>query len=271
MEQEHFSTIRLCTFADRDPWFRRDGTGHNKVGFISKSDEVIYPVRRHFVRVPLATLRKRMGSVEMWTHERHVSEEQERQIETFFAQNVLNPLLMTKGINLIATAEDLRWFEHPIRLPVLSPIDSAEHKQRWSELISILKIGDSIFTVDQGSRISRAIASVDLGTWSHCGFYSGDGRILEAITQGVVERSIAAYEKPRYRIGVYRIPELTATKANSLIESARTQIGSQYGWTTIGRLAIQKVLRVRLDLSKPKNISPNAAAAMFAGILIHLV
>src|SRR6202041_910029 len=96
------------------------------------------------------------------------------------------------------------FWQHPIKLPMLKPISKEEHEHRWVQGAALVQKGDLIFTFDTQSLISRVITYFDQGAWSHTGSYTGDGHIIEAIGEGVVERNIEAYHSPKYRMGIYR-------------------------------------------------------------------
>ena len=89
--------VRLCTFLDRGLWFKRDRTGHNKVGYISRSDVVVYPVRRHYVEIPLKQVVRQMRGKELQVLEKRCPGWCHENIDRFFTENVLNPSLMNLG------------------------------------------------------------------------------------------------------------------------------------------------------------------------------
>ena len=51
--------IKLCTFKDLDPWYPARPHGHNKTGYLTLDDRIIFPVRRHFVRIAMDEFRRR--------------------------------------------------------------------------------------------------------------------------------------------------------------------------------------------------------------------
>jgi hypothetical protein len=258
--------IRLCTFLDRDPWFKRDSTGHNKVGYLTADDMVIYPKRRHFVAVPLKTLLRSMRGKELQVFQKQCPAISEKNIERFFTENVLNPALMSLGNHKLST-NDFAFFEHPVLLPRLRPIDADEHKRRWEQLWLSIREGDLVQVIDESSTLSRLIAKVDMGTWSHSARYAGNGNVLEAITAGVVERSITAYGDRRYRIGIYRHPNLSPKDAYVMSMRMRSLLGAGYSWRGVTRLAAKKILR----LNSGKQVSPNDLMSRFEWHLIHIL
>lgn len=123
-------------------------------------------------------------------------------------------------------------------IPLLR-ISPDEHERRWQELIPQLQAADGIFTVDTQSYGSRLIAYLDQGSWSHSATYSGNGNIIEATTGGVVERNIDAYRDARYRIGAYRLPNITPAQIDSLIGFSRSQVGKSYNFRGAIRLGLR--------------------------------
>ena len=114
--------------------------------------------------------------------------------------------------------------------------------------------GDAIVTFDTKSIVSRIITHLDQGTWSHVGQYVGNGKIVEAITPGVVERSIEDYHHYRYRLGVYRVPGASAEQIDSMIARLRSRIGDRYSYRKV------LLLGIRLSLG----IWPSLGASLLA-------
>ncbi len=254
---------RICVFRDHDLWHRADSTGFNKVGYFRDTGQVVYPIRKHFVEAPFDRIRKRKHQL----LDSAMPEEAQRRAEQFFSGNVLNRHLMQRGLRAFADGES-GFFRNPIRLPRLKTISLQEHETRWHELMACLKGGDVIQVLDQKSLISRLIARVDQGVWSHTAMYSGNGTVLEAITSGVTERPIGVYENARYRIGVYRRDGLTEEARLGLLLFLQSQLGKRYAWRKALRLGLRKVLRI--DRLIGKQLSPNDLCLSDLS-LIHLV
>jgi hypothetical protein len=256
--------IRICTLRYLDPWFRKDRTGRNKVGYVTKVDTVIYPVRRPYVERPLAKLRKRSLSM----FEVSYPAEQELLVETFFSQNVLNPMLMQLGMFHLTQA-NFAFFRNPVRLPKLFPIDDEEHRRRWIQLLLNIRRGDLFQVLDESSLISRSIAKVERGSWSHSASYAGNGNVIEAITSGVVERTVNSYNARHYRIGIYRHPQMTDEGSLRMIEFARSKVGNKYSWRQASLLGLKKIFGIRHR--RHGEISPNEINALNEFELICIV
>ena len=247
-----------------DPWHRRDTTGFNNTGYITADDMVIHPRRSRIGMTPLARIEKGPHQLIQLPNLPHAP-----QIETFFTNNVINNTLYVMALQQIANANSPFW-RSPIKTPILTPISAEEHERRWTKMKSVLRRGDGIFTVDTGSVVSRIVTYLDQGTWSHVGTYSGNGQIQEAITSGVMERSIEAYHHCRYRLGAYRLPGVTESQIDTMISFSRTQIGESYGY----RDAITLGLRLALGMWPTAGVAhttPNMLIAMAGYELLELI
>ena len=186
-----------------DPWHASDSSWFNGTGYVTGAGVVIYPRRSRIARTTIAAITRRRHQLTDLSNYPHAA-----QIEAFFTSNVINNTLYVAAMQEIGNPASPFW-DYPIKIPILNPISAEEHEARWVEGIRALEVGDAVFTMDTKSMISRAITYFDQGTWSHTATYVGDGRIVEAIGSGVVERSIEAYHSQRYRLGIYRLPLLS--------------------------------------------------------------
>jgi hypothetical protein len=192
-------------------------------------------------------------------------------IEIFYTQNVPNRTLFYHGINAFRDKEKYaRYFDSPIKLPVLDPISPEEFERRWKQLLSLLRPGDLIQLIDTGSFVSRMIARFDQGSWSHAATYIGNGHVVEAIPiGGVVVRPIGVYQSPRYRVGLYRPrPDYTPEDTAKLIAFCLSTVGGRYSYRQAVALALRKLLGLKLVLPQ---VSPNDAVVMTNFPLIFVV
>ena len=243
--------MKFCCFLDSDRLHPKDSTGFNKVGYITSSGMVIFPFRRRFVSKPLQEFK----GIPLELNIMAISDERMQQVDLFFRGNVLNPTLMGRAFNAICRGA-LDFFDDPIKLPMLNPITHAERLQRWEKALSVIEIGDLVQIVDQRSMVSRFIAKIDRGCWSHTAGYVGEGQITEAITSGVTERPIEVYNKDSIRLGVYRMDGIDAEHANIFVAHARSRLGNPYGWLQAFRTGVEKVFRYSPE-RKPTIPSPN--------------
>ncbi len=251
----------LIVFKDRDRWHKIDETGFNKTGYVTRNGVVIYPSRRRIAKTSLQMVERRHHCLFSIAAHPHAD-----QIELFFSSNVINYYLYSTAMEQIRQTES-RFWDYPIKVPILSPAIPTEYESRWGHLTATLQKGDLIFTLDSTSMASKLITYLDQGAWSHVGLYAGEGRIVEAITSGVVERSIEAYHHPRYRLGAYRVDSAKPKQIETMIFFQRTQIGKPYGWTQLLRLGAQLVFGVF-----PREVlTPNELIPAFECRLVEIV
>ena len=229
-----------------DPWHPTDASGFSKTGYVTNSGIVIYPRRSRIAVTSIeAVTRRHHRLIDISTHPRAA------QIEALFTNNVINNTLYVAAMQQIGNPNSPFW-NNPIKIPILSPISPEEHESRWRTFVDALQKGDGIFTFDTKSIVSRIIMHLDQGAWSHCGTYVGNGRIVEAITLGVVERSIDAYHDTRYRLGIYRLPGASPQQIDSLIAFCHSTVGDRYSYRKVLLLGIRLVLGI-WPSSKPQS------------------
>jgi hypothetical protein len=262
---------KVVVFKERgDPWHRTDASGFNKTGYVTENGIVIYPRRSRIARTTMEAVSKRPHRlVDLSTHPRAT------QIEVFFSNNVINTALYVKAMEQMGDPHSPFW-DNPVKIPVLSPISPEEHEIRWRKFVGALQRGDGIFTFDTKSIVSRLITHLDQGAWSHSGTYVGDGKIVEAITSGVVERSIGAYHHHRYRLGVYRFPDASSEQINSLIALLRSNIGDGYSYRKVLILGLRLALGIWPSLNPESSLvarhaTPNRVIPIMGYDLIEIV
>jgi hypothetical protein len=251
-------------FKEFDPWHPTDQTGFNKVGYVTENGIVIYPRRSRIAKKSLDVIRRRPHRIIQLTGHPRAKE-----IEIFFTSNIINTAMFVTGIQMIGQPASPFW-DSPIKLPILTPITPAEHETRWNTLLHTLQRGDSVFTLDTKSFASRLITLLDQGTWSHVGMYTGEGRIVEAITSGVTERSIEAYHDPRYRLGVYRLGA-SAEQIDKMIELSRSELGKPYAFKKVLRLGIRMILGMWPDPVETRQLAPNRLIAIRPFRLVEVI
>jgi hypothetical protein len=186
-------------------------------------------------------------------------------IEKFFTQNKPNTDLFFQGLNAIGRGDNA-FFNFPIRLPILPLTTPQEFEERWERLEKIVRPADCIMTFDTTSYVSKAIAAIDRGIWSHVAGYAGDGNIFEVTTAGAVERPLRVYRLPRYRIGLYRAEAALYRDPNDpRIEhyraAWRSQIGRvRYGYMTVAKIGFRNILGIRPRTIPDAETTPNDMA-----------
>jgi hypothetical protein len=246
-----------------DPWHMPDETGLSKTGYVTAAGMVIHPRRSRIARTPLTKILKRPHRLI------NVPHPYSAQIEEFFMSNVINNKLYVKALVEMGNVNSTFW-NNPIKVPMLTPVTAEEHEARWNRMLGLLQKGDAILTFDAKSLSSRVIAYLDQGTWSHIGMYSGNGQICEAITLGVVERSMENYRDSRYRLGVYRLPGASSEQIDGTIAAFRSQVGKRYNFRGVFRLGMRLAFGIWPN-PRRADMTPNLLIPVFGYELVTLV
>jgi len=264
--QDTKRTPSLVMFRDWDLWYKPpfydvNWSEYNKTGYVSEDGLVIYPFGRGLRNEKFEEIRKKKHTLVPLSFMSNLEG-----IETFFTKNRPNVNLFFQGLHALGRRDD-SFFESPIRLPILPPLSDFEFEKRWEQLLMLLRPADQIMIIDTASLISKAIAAIDHGTWSHVGGYVGNGRIFEMILSGAVERSLDVYRSPRYRIGLYRVKDVdvespeSIKKGDAFIAYCRASIGrARYNYLGLIRLGAIKILGIRKKSLGDHDLSPNDMA-----------
>jgi hypothetical protein len=68
---------------------------------------------------------------------------------------------------------------------------------------------------------------------------------VEALTSGVVERDIDAYDSARYRVGVYRYNSLRPDLAARLGDISRSLVGDGYSYFSAFVIGLRLLFRIK--------------------------
>ena len=240
----------LITFADNDRSQKTDSTGFNKIGYITQSQQVIFPWRNRLIKKPLSVIEKN-------PHKRYPVPEvlEKDNVEKFFVENFQTLDLFNLGMSSILR-NDVAYFALPIKLPRLEPIDKQSRDDCWIALKSLASEGDLLFTFDTASLFSQIISLVDGGPWSHCALYTGERTVIEALTAGVCERLIDVYADSRYRVGLYRLRSGLVNQGD-IVEFRQSVIGRPYSYRKAALVGMQKLLRLPRSLPTPNDLAIN--------------
>lgn len=66
-------------------------------------------------------------------------------------------------------------------------------------------IGDSVYSYDRDSGISRLIRKIDKCHWSHVGIVDTDKNIVEMTTSGIAKSTFSSLAVPSLDVGLYRL------------------------------------------------------------------
>ena len=149
-------------------------------------------------------------------------------------------------------------FDVPEIMPkLISNLSDEQYEERWHNITSKMQKGDAIFTFNSKSFISKFIAKLDKGSWSHVSQYIGNNEIREAISSGFVKRNIEVYKQKYIHIGVYRYLGITSEVQEKIAEFTSKFIGYKYDYFGAISLGIRTILGLTEDSYNPKDVTPN--------------
>lgn len=213
-----------------------DSTGANQVGVVVTPQSVLFSRSRRVIESSLEQLRPHVTGVL-----RLRQPEYREKVAAYFQNHRKHYRLVLTGLRALQVG-NLRLFDSPTPMPTAPVYRSREEFERsWADLQASAQVGDSVFTFDQSSSISRAIAWLDRGSWSHVAVCVGNSMIQEAVSAGVVRSELRSYRDTRFHVGLYRpyqpIPNVAASLAY-----ADSTIGARYNyWGALG-LGVATVL-----------------------------
>ena len=247
-----FEPGTVIIFLDKMTKQAPDESGCNQIGVLLANKKIHFVRKRRVMEMGLAQLNSSRLSALPFK-----SSEFARSFLEYFERNKGNRHLFTAGLKALS-AENEAFFSSPTIMPQFKRYGSyKEYEEAWNNLMPQLKKADLLCTFDEKSLISRFIARLDKGKWSHSATYMGNGQIIEAIAQGIVKRDITAYKSKHIHIGIYRRFDMTPQLAEAMIQELLSHIGKGYSYKKAIWLGLRIVLGLQLDASKPQDVTPN--------------
>ena len=124
-------------------------------------------------------------------------------LEDYFFQNNDNPYSVQHVMNCIF---NMNTIEHLTQFPPLYvKKDETHQRDAIEKMMSKAMIGDSVYSYDRNSGISRLIRKIDKGPWSHVGKVDGDKNIVEMTTSGIAKSTFSSLAIPSLDVGLYRL------------------------------------------------------------------
>ncbi len=116
------------------------------------------------------------------------------------------------------------------------------------------KPGSVFFIHRRISLTSWLIMYLTSSPWNHTGMFTGDGTVIEALTDGTIERPFSDYLDGRSYMSAYTPPYLDVDGPTNAVAHARSAIGAPYNWLGVLRLGAKILLgrhahyRLRLSI-----------------------
>jgi hypothetical protein len=241
----------LITFLDKDTKESPDESGCNQIGILLRHNIILFVRKKKMIEKDINDLNTSKVFALPFKNPELAS-----RVHTYFEANKRNRYLFTLGLKMLEQGE--RFFASLPIMPKLTTWKSdEEYEAAWNSLITKIEKADLIVTFNEKSLISRFIASLDKGSWSHSATYVGNGYITEAVRHGVVIRPLEVYKRKHVHIGIYRLRDVSTEVKEKVIMTTLAHVGSRYNYAGVIRLGLKLLLGLDLAVSKPGNITPN--------------
>jgi hypothetical protein len=237
----------LVSFLDDDRTLQPDASGFNKIGVLTACGQVVYERKRQIVKAPQSVI------LHLPKRTTELPAELDRpNVDAYFLKNHLTFDVFNLGLHCYLK-KDAEFFAHPVRLPEHDEIDALEHAKRCKGLLAEARTGDLLYTFTPTSFMSRMIAGIDDGPWSHAAIVSDTGTVLEAAPGGVRETQLAHYLAQPYRLGLYRLRG-GLQDLERVMAWVRSQVGKPYAYRKAAVAGLKKLLRIENRKSTPNDI-----------------
>ena len=225
-----------------------DSTGYNTIAVALDNKEILFNRNNKLIISPVVFLNVRKVTIII------PKEIDGIRIAKYFQFNKHNYRLFNLGLRAIISNK-----KAIIDTIEIMPNFNAGHPGsikcfEWNKFIKLLKDGELLVTFDTNSFISKFISKLDNGSWSHCGIYTGNGNIIEAIASGVQARNINVYNKPNIHIGAYRAFDMNAESVKQMIKWTSGHIGCGYNYVGAIKLGIKMILGIKSKIPTPNGL-----------------
>ena len=226
-------------------------TGCNQIGIFFTNEDILFCRNRKLIKLKLTQLTNTKVIIA-----RCGDNSQRDDINNYLLKIGNNYRLFKLAVRAIQQ-RNLLALKEPFIMPTFSKITSlGEYENKWNSVISKLQEHDTFFTFDENSYLSKFIAKIDHGSWSHCGIYLGGGIITEVIKHGVVNRQLDIYKQKNIHFGIYRSPkiDLDYERGRKYLEGT---LGDKYGYYKALRLGVRTLFGFNEDRFESADLTPN--------------
>lgn len=232
-----------------------DETGYNQIGVVVSTSTLICKRGNKVVR--LSSIDSENKKYDVYHPE---SEQLTSNVVEYFNSNLVSVPIFDLGIAALLNKSSPELFDSPIIMPDFEKLPCIDFERKWNSIEANAEEGDMVFTYNQSNFVSRLIAKLDNGSWSHVGVYIGNGYICEAVTSGVTKRAITTYKNSNIRIGLYRHKNMTPERADNISNMCLSQLGCSYNYWGAIKLGLKKILKI-------ENKVPSPSGTIFGGQL----
>jgi len=241
-------------------------TGYNQTGIFISESEILCRRKRRVYSVFYDELIGREVVIS-----KIKNKEASPKIIRFFKKTRSNYRLFQCGLNALQF-ENYRLFDSENIMPIFKKYESVEeYNGEWSRIIPFMKKGDLINIYQSTNFISKLIAKIDDGSWSHSAMYMGGHIIAEVISKGLVKRKIESYKNIDTHIGIYRHINSEEADWSKLDDFHEKYVGSKYGYLKAIICGVRTYLGLTDDKYDPIDNTPNGLVYMGTHYLVDFI
>jgi hypothetical protein len=226
---------------------------YNQIGIFMTEENILFRRKRKIISISADQLKG--TEVKIFAP---AQKEVMPQMVEFFKAAKDNYRLFNLGLNVLASERIDFFYTGKNIMPTFNTyLTDEEYEKVWERVISKLRKSDLIFTFNSKSLISRIIAWVDKGSWSHCGIYAGNHEIFEMTSKGTVTSNIDIYKAKYMHLGIYRRPDFPEEKREFIDEFRQVNVYNGYPYFKALILGIRTLLDFTDGKHSPLDLTPN--------------
>jgi len=238
-------------FYDKKDKTKPDETGFNKIGVFIDNETIIYYSNGMLRTVSIDKLKKHTEKINIMIPDKNFDYDG---VVAYFKNNSYNINLFNLG--LFAADKNIPEILHSGQMIPTKFIDysTEDYERAWSTLYSKIEPCDLIFVRNRNSIVSKFIAKIDNGFWSHVATYMGFNYIHDTCPPQTRIRSLAYYKKNKFSIGVYRPIGITSLQKAEMLAFLVKNTGKGYNYFGAIILGIRLLLHLKTPIPSPNGL-----------------
>lgn len=225
--------------------------GYNQWAFVVDDQQALFS--RLFVHsIKLRDLRKNLNAVVI----RRIPEGLAPMIANFLLRHRWRPALFKAAINFLQCTNYMPFIEGQFFPDDVSYDTDDQYERAWQRMVASLQPHDPIFTFDRTSHLSKLIAMVTHGPFSHVATYKEDGNIWEIVTSGARIVPLDTYkDRHRYRVAAYRHLGFEPTSREQQAAEMNADVGNvKYGYLGALGAGIKSYFGMHREAASPNGL-----------------
>ncbi|MBN2036483.1 MAG: hypothetical protein JW768_07045 [Chitinispirillaceae bacterium] len=175
-----------------------------------------------------------------------------QEISKYFADNHDNPFAIDHLVRVFVHQKELENItQYP---PLFIHKSQEEHESRLQLIKNIAEPGDTLFTFNNMSRISKLIRRYDRCQFSHCALVTINKTIINVGLDGVKEIKFDNFNDKRYFLGLYRARNIERSKRNEIGAYCYKTLGRKFNWAGIFIYVLFKEMGIKFDRPSPGDL-----------------